>query len=70
MVTMMTEQSRRLVGVAEIAERLGVPRSTVSMWDARRKTNGFPKPIERLSMGPVYDLDEIETWYAGKEAEV
>jgi hypothetical protein len=57
---MMAE--RELGGVAEIAERYKVPRTTVSMWAARRASNGFPAPVETLAMGPVYDMAEIEKW--------
>jgi chromosome partitioning protein len=52
-----------LVGVAEIAEKLGVPRTTVSMWDARRVKNGFPLPVADLRMGPVYEWQKVESWY-------
>lgn len=53
---------RNLVGVAEISEEFGIPRTTLSTWDARRETTGFPEPVERLSMGPIYDRREIVTW--------
>lgn len=62
MTTPTTATGPELVGVAEIAERLKVPRSTVSMWDSRRATNSFPRPVERLSMGPVYEWDAVQTW--------
>lgn len=60
------DEGRVFVGVAEIAADLGVPRSTVSMWDARRRTNGFPEPVAELAMGPVYDLEEVRAWRQGK----
>jgi hypothetical protein len=56
-----------LVGVAEIAERLGVNRTTVSMWDARRRSNGFPEPLEQLAMGPVYDWQAVKAWHEGRQ---
>lgn len=56
-------------GVAEIAAMLGVPRSTVSMWDSRRGTNGYPEPVARLTMGPVYDLAAVRAWHQGKGAQ-
>ncbi len=56
-------------GVAEIAAMLGVPRSTVSMWDSRRGTNGYPEPVARLTMGPVYDLAAVRAWHEGKGAQ-
>lgn len=66
---MTTPTSPALVGVAEISVRYGVPRTTVSMWDSRRATSGFPEPVERLSMGPVYDLAAVEQWYEEKYPE-
>lgn len=64
MSTMQPEPE--LVGVAEIAERLSVPRSTVSMWDSRRATNGFPKPLDRLQMGPVYEWEKVRAWASAR----
>lgn len=59
----MTETtSPKLVGVAEISAIHQVPRSTVSMWDARRATNGFPEPVADLAMGPVYNAAEVAAW--------
>lgn len=60
------ELLRHLVGVREIANELGVPKTTVSMWDARRETTGFPDPIERLSMGPIYDMRAVRAWYEAR----
>lgn len=62
----MTSDQPQLGGVAEISDLFGVPRTTVSMWDSRRATSGFPAPIERLAMGPIYRLEEVEAWYAQK----
>ncbi len=56
-----------LVGVAEISALLGVPRSTVSMWDSRRATNGFPEPVQDLAMGPVYDWPAVKAWAEGRK---
>lgn len=56
-----------LAGVAEIADELGVPRTNISMWDARRRTSGFPEPIARLAAGPVYRMDEIRAWWAARQ---
>jgi hypothetical protein len=57
-----------LGGVAEISEEFRVPRTTVSMWDARRATNGFPEPVERLAMGPVYDMRAVRAWHEQKSS--
>lgn len=62
MLTVETSDAADLVGVAEIAERLKVPRTTVSMWDARRASNGFPEPVKSLAMGPVYDFAAVKEW--------
>lgn len=55
-----------LGGVAEIAAEFGVPRTTVSMWDFRRETSGFPAPVAILAMGPVYDMAAVRAWHAAK----
>lgn len=57
-----------LVGVAEIADVLGVPRTTVSMWASRRAASGFPAPIETLAMGPVYSMSSVREWYDARKA--
>lgn len=59
-------KTMELVGVAEIAEEFGVGRSVVSMWDARRSSNGFPQPVVRLSMGPVFRADQVRDWWSAK----
>jgi hypothetical protein len=38
------------------------------MWDARRVTNGFPEPVERLAMGPVYDMRAVRAWHEQKSS--
>ncbi len=62
MTTPSTTTEPALVGVAEISALLGVPRSTVSMWDSRCATNGFPEPVQELAMGPVYDWPAVKAW--------
>jgi len=57
-----------LVGVAEIAVDQDVARQTVSMWAARRASNGFPEALVLLSMGPVYNLHEVRAWRRGEKA--
>jgi predicted DNA-binding transcriptional regulator AlpA len=49
-----------LVGVAEIAERLGVGTSVVHDW-TRRHTD-FPSPVLTLRMGFVFAWPEVERW--------
>jgi len=48
-----------LWGVAEIAANLGLARETV-YYHWRRP--GFPKPVARLKMGPVWLADEVRAW--------
>jgi hypothetical protein len=48
-----------LVGVKEIAERLGVPRGTVSIWKLRGLV---PEPEVELGLGPVWRWATIERW--------
>jgi hypothetical protein len=62
----VTSTQPLLGGVAEISDEFGVPRTTVSMWDARRGTNGFPEPVERLRMGPIYRMDQVREWYLSR----
>lgn len=52
-----------LGGVAEIAAEFDVPRTTVSMWASRRRTSGFPEPVQALQMGPVYSMHEVRKWF-------
>jgi len=59
-----------LVGIDEIAERLGVPRSTVSVWQSRGwpKGNGAkpvkpPKPLGIVSKRvSVYRWSDVARW--------
>lgn len=48
-----------LVGAAEIAELLGISRQRVHQLATR---DDFPKPIVRLSIGRVWERDEILAW--------
>ena len=51
----------QLVGAAEIAERLGVKRSTV-VHDWRRRHPAFPEPVARLRAGLVWAWPDVEKW--------
>jgi transcriptional regulator with XRE-family HTH domain len=53
-----------LAGVSELAERLGVARSTVAGWIKGAADNGMPAPLARLQAGPVYDLEAVAAWHA------
>lgn len=47
------------VGVAEIADRLGVKRQTVAAWKVRGL---LPEPDLHLAMGPLWAWSVIEQW--------
>lgn len=51
------EENMDLVGVAEIAERLGWDRRKVSIYDKRGL---LPPPIARLAMGQVWRWEDVE----------
>jgi chromosome partitioning protein len=51
-----------LVGVAEIAERLGVSKQVVTNWRTRKAT--FPKPVAELKSGPVWARETVLGWAA------
>lgn len=48
-----------LVGVAEVADMLGVTRTRVSQLAS---VSGFPEPVARLAAGPVWARDDVERW--------
>lgn len=48
-----------LVGVAEIAELLGVTRQRVHQL---MRSPDFPAPVAELSAGRIWNLDEVESW--------
>lgn len=53
--------TEELVGVAEIADRLGVARrQVVHVWRARHAD--FPLPAARLSMGDLWVWGDVEEW--------
>jgi len=51
----------QLVGAAEIAERLGVKRSTV-VHDWRRRHADFPQPVAQLKTALVWAWPDVEKW--------
>ena len=57
-----------LVGVAEIAEMLGVSKQVVGNWRTRK--GGFPAPMATLKSGPVWAADMVAAWAAGQGIEV
>jgi hypothetical protein len=59
-----------LGGVAEIGAELGIPRNSVSMYAIRRQATGFPLPLKKLSMGPVYDMAAVRKWWSDYRARI
>lgn len=55
----MSSTSPELLGVAEIADMLGVTRQAVTNWKSR---GGFPAPIAELKSGPVWNLTDVTDW--------
>lgn len=50
-----------IVGGVEIAERLGVTRAVISMWQKRYPD--FPAPVIELSAGRFYRWTEVQAWH-------
>lgn len=57
----------RVMGAAEIAERLGVTRQRAYQITARRD---FPEPIAHLAMGQVWDTRDVEEWIKERRPEL
>lgn len=53
----------RVMGAAEIADRLKVTRQRAYQITARRD---FPEPIAHLAMGQVWDTEDVEAWIREK----
>ena len=56
-----------LVGLAEIAELLGVSRQRV---DQFARTSGFPTAIADLAAGRIWERDAVEAWARATGREV
>ena len=59
------ELAQNLVSRPMIAERLGLPRSTVKGWVQRAELVHFPEPLVRVDGRRVelYWWPEVEVWY-------
>lgn len=49
----------RVLGLAEVADLLGVSKRTATRYAAR---DDFPKPAAQLAMGPIWWTQEVEQW--------
>jgi chromosome partitioning protein len=56
---------QNLVGVAEIAGMANVTKQAVGNWRARY--NDFPKPVQLLQSGPVWEREVVDQWIKQKE---
>lgn len=50
------------VGIAEIAERLGVTRSAVESWRTRDTDPPFPEPRWRVGGRPAWEWETVAEW--------
>lgn len=57
--------SQKLVGISEIAELAGVTKQAVANW--RQRFDHFPKPVQTLQAGPVWDTEVIADWLKAKD---
>lgn len=48
-----------LIGLTELAEVLGVSKNEAN---ALRQRHGFPAPVHKLRMGPMWDKQQITDW--------
>jgi prophage regulatory protein len=56
----------RLMGAAEIADRLGVSRQRAYILS---RTKGFPDSYDDLQMGSVWRVEDVERWIADNRPE-
>jgi len=60
-----------LLGIAEIAKLADVSKQAVSNW--RMRYDHFPRPLQNLQSGPVWEREKIEGWvksFKGEETHV
>lgn len=56
--------SKQLLGVSEIAEKASVTRQAVTNW--RQRFDDFPRPVQTLQSGPVWEAEIIDEWLKAK----
>lgn len=52
----------RVLGIAELGERLGYKRTTVYAHLTRELWHKIPEPSARISCGPVWYACHVEVW--------
>ena len=63
--------TENLLGISEIADLAGVSKQAVSNW--RMRYDHFPRPLQNLQSGPVWEREKIESWvksFKGEETHV
>jgi predicted DNA-binding transcriptional regulator AlpA len=63
----MAKTEVKLIGLKEIAELAGVSRQQVWNW-TDSKGMGFPEPVARLGMGPVFSAAEVSAWLKARKS--
>jgi chromosome partitioning protein len=62
---------QELVGIAEVADFAKVSKQAVANW--RLRYDHFPKPLQQLQSGPVWDRETVQAWvknFRGEETHV
>lgn len=54
----MKPDEQPVMGLAEVADFIGVSRQAVANW--RKQRREFPKPIAELHVGPIWSTPAIE----------
>lgn len=63
--------TENLLGIAEVANFANVSKQAVSNW--RMRYDDFPRPLQSLQSGPVWEREKIENWvnsFKGEETHV
>ena len=60
-------QQYNLVGIAEVANIARVSKQAVANW--RLRYDHFPKPLQQLQSGPVWNREAVEAWIKGFKGE-
>jgi len=50
---------RRLARMGQLQTYCGMHRSTIYR---KKRSKGFPKPVEATTTSAIYDLDEVDLW--------
>lgn len=60
----LAEVYEDLVGVAEVAEQLGVQPHRVRRWIERREATNCPRPVRELKLGHLFSMSDWRGWFA------